>query len=200
MQTILTVVHLFLAIGLVGLVLIQHGKGADAGAAFGSGASATVFGARGSANFLSRSTGVLAALFFVTSMALAYYATQVTQPQSLMDGVETPAAAVGTPPVPGGETGVPPAEPSDVPLRIGTDASLVPAAGEAQPATAVPAVPEAPASAATPEPAAAAASVPEPVAAPESSAAEVPAPASAEPVPAAEATPPAVKGKETSGQ
>jgi preprotein translocase subunit SecG len=194
MQTILTVVHLFLAIGLVGLVLIQHGKGADAGAAFGSGASATVFGARGSSNFLSRSTGVLAALFYVTSMVLAYYATQVTQPQSLMDGVETPAAAVGTPPVPGGETGVPPAEPSDVPVRIGTDASLVPAAGEAQPAAAVPA------SAATPEPTAAAASVAEPVAAPESSAAEVPAPASAEPVPAADAAPPAVEGKETSGQ
>ncbi len=67
MQTILIVVHLFIALGLIGLVLIQHGKGADAGAAFGSGASATVFGASGSANFLSRTTGILAAAFFITS-------------------------------------------------------------------------------------------------------------------------------------
>jgi preprotein translocase subunit SecG len=85
MQTILTVVHLFLALGLIGLVLIQHGKGADMGAAFGSGASATVFGARGSGNFLSRTTGILAALFFVTSMVLAYYASQVGEPVGLMD-------------------------------------------------------------------------------------------------------------------
>lgn len=85
MQTILTVVHLFLAIGLVGLVLIQHGKGADAGAAFGSGASATVFGAQGSASFLSRTTAVLAVLFFITSLALAYYASQVGHGKSLME-------------------------------------------------------------------------------------------------------------------
>jgi preprotein translocase subunit SecG len=88
MQTILTVVHLFLALGLIGLVLIQHGKGADMGAAFGSGASATVFGARGSGNFLSRTTGILAALFFVTSMVLAYYASQVGEPVGLMDTLD----------------------------------------------------------------------------------------------------------------
>jgi preprotein translocase subunit SecG len=88
MQTILTVVHLLLAIGLIGLVLLQHGKGADAGAAFGSGASATVFGARGSGSFLSRSTAILATLFFLTSIALAYYAAQVGEPAGLMDGVE----------------------------------------------------------------------------------------------------------------
>jgi preprotein translocase subunit SecG len=92
MQTVLNVFHLFLAVGLVGLVLIQHGKGADAGAAFGSGASATVFGARGSASFLSRATAVLAALFFLTSMALAYFASQTGEPDGLMDGVEVPAA------------------------------------------------------------------------------------------------------------
>ncbi len=88
MQTILTVVHLFLAIGLIGLVLIQHGKGADMGAAFGSGASATVFGARGSGNFLSRTTGILAALFFITSMVLAYYASQIGVPVGLMDKLD----------------------------------------------------------------------------------------------------------------
>ena len=94
MQTILTVLHLFLAIGLVGLVLIQHGKGADMGAAFGSGASATVFGARGSGNFLSRATAVIATLFFVTSMALAYFSAQVGEPEGLMDAVDqVPAPA-----------------------------------------------------------------------------------------------------------
>ncbi|WPL16886.1 Preprotein translocase band 1 subunit [Thiorhodovibrio winogradskyi] len=85
MQTILTIVHLLLAIGLIALVLIQHGKGADAGAAFGSGASATVFGAQGSGNFLSRSTAILATAFFLTSIALAYYATKVGEPAGLMD-------------------------------------------------------------------------------------------------------------------
>lgn len=97
MQIVLNVLHLFLAIGLVGLVLIQHGKGADAGAAFGSGASATVFGARGSGSFLSRSTAVLAVLFFLTSMALAYFASQVDEPRGLMEGVEIPKKTVPAP-------------------------------------------------------------------------------------------------------
>ena len=92
MQTILVVFHVFLAIGIVGLVLMQHGKGADAGAAFGSGASATVFGARGSASFLSRATAVLAALFFATSMALAYYASQAGKQQSLVEDAVPEAA------------------------------------------------------------------------------------------------------------
>jgi len=90
MQLSLTVFHLLLAIGLIGLILIQHGKGADAGAAFGSGASSTVFGARGSGSFLTRLTAILATLFFLTSMALAYFAAQVDEPKGLMDGVEMP--------------------------------------------------------------------------------------------------------------
>jgi preprotein translocase subunit SecG len=89
MQTILIVVHLFIALGLIGLVLIQHGKGADAGAAFGSGASATVFGSAGSGSFLSRVTGILAAVFFVTSLGMAWYSMQTTERQGLMDGVES---------------------------------------------------------------------------------------------------------------
>lgn len=72
MFSVLVVLQVIIAIALIGLVLIQHGKGADAGAAFGAGASGTVFGARGSANFLSRSTAGLAAAFFITSLALAY--------------------------------------------------------------------------------------------------------------------------------
>jgi preprotein translocase subunit SecG len=93
MQIILTVFQLFLSLGIIGLVLIQHGRGADAGAAFGSGASATVFGARGSGSFLSRATAILAALFFLTSMTLAYYAAQGAKREGLMDGVETPPPA-----------------------------------------------------------------------------------------------------------
>lgn len=96
MQTILTVLHLFLALGLIGLVLIQHGKGADMGAAFGSGASSTVFGSRGSGNFLSRATAVMATLFFVTSMALAYFAAQVGEPVGLMDGADRVPPAPAT--------------------------------------------------------------------------------------------------------
>jgi preprotein translocase subunit SecG len=85
MQSILVVVHLFVAVGLVGLVLIQHGKGADAGAAFGSGASGTVFGARGSGSFLTRATAILAVVFFLTSLTLAWYAMQTTDQPGLME-------------------------------------------------------------------------------------------------------------------
>ena len=68
-------VHILVGLAIIGLVLMQHGKGADMGAAFGSGASGSLFGASGSANFLSRTTGVLAAVFFATSLTLAYVAS-----------------------------------------------------------------------------------------------------------------------------
>ncbi|MDR3299311.1 MAG: preprotein translocase subunit SecG [Candidatus Accumulibacter sp.] len=68
-------VHVVSALGIIGLVLVQHGKGADMGAAFGSGASGSLFGATGSANFLSRTTAVLAVVFFLTSLSLAYVAS-----------------------------------------------------------------------------------------------------------------------------
>lgn len=70
------VIHVLTALGLIGLVLLQHGKGADAGAAFGSGASSTVFGSRGASSFLSRATAILAATFFCTSLVLAYFSSQ----------------------------------------------------------------------------------------------------------------------------
>ena len=73
--SIILLIHILSAIGVIGLVLVQHGKGADMGAAFGSGASGSLFGATGSANFLSRMTAVLAAVFFVTSLSLAYIAS-----------------------------------------------------------------------------------------------------------------------------
>jgi preprotein translocase subunit SecG len=90
---ILLVVQVVVALGLIALVLIQHGKGADAGAAFGSGASSTVFGARGSANFLSRATAVLAALFFANSLGLAYMVSNQPTPTSVID-MMTPAPQV----------------------------------------------------------------------------------------------------------
>lgn len=85
MQTVFLIVHLLVAIGLVALVLMQQGKGADMGAAFGSGASSTVFGSRGSSSFLTRATGILATIFFVTSLSLAYFSGQNTVRRSVVD-------------------------------------------------------------------------------------------------------------------
>lgn len=85
------VLHIFIALGLVGLILIQHGKGADAGAAFGSGASSTVFGSQGSGSFLTRSTAILAVIFFVTNLVLAYLSSQVAEPESVIQEVTEPA-------------------------------------------------------------------------------------------------------------
>jgi len=85
MPQIILVIHVLIAVALVALVLMQHGKGADAGAAFGSGASATVFGSRGSASFLVRITALLAVGFFVTSLTLALFASRATAPQTPVD-------------------------------------------------------------------------------------------------------------------
>jgi preprotein translocase subunit SecG len=87
LSAILLVVQVLLSITLISLVLLQHGKGADAGAAFGSGASATVFGARGSGNFLTRATAIVALLFFITCLALAYIASNREGPSSVMESV-----------------------------------------------------------------------------------------------------------------
>jgi preprotein translocase subunit SecG len=118
MQSLALVIHVVLAVGVIGLVLIQHGKGADAGAAFGSGASATVFGARGSASFLTRATTVLVALFFTTSIFLFYLAAHreggiqsVTDVPGLVE--EAPAPSTD---LPGGVTEVPAATGSETDL------------------------------------------------------------------------------------
>jgi len=117
METALIVFHLFLAIGLVGLILIQHGKGADMGAAFGSGASATVFGSAGAGNFLSRATAVLATLFFVTSLALAYFAMQTGESESVMEAAAPVAEEqVEAPQVDIPEVPEAPAPAADVPV------------------------------------------------------------------------------------
>jgi preprotein translocase subunit SecG len=86
-QTVLLIVHTLIALAIIALVLLQRGKGAEAGAAFGAGASGTVFGARGSTNFFSRTTAILATLFFASSLALAYMSSQgpVEGPRSLIE-------------------------------------------------------------------------------------------------------------------
>jgi preprotein translocase subunit SecG len=93
------VIHILAAISVIGLVLVQHGKGADMGAAFGSGASGSLFGATGSANFLSRSTAVLAAVFFVSSLSLAYIASHKpkTTGSVMQDAVKSEAVSVPAP-------------------------------------------------------------------------------------------------------
>src|SRR5579862_1677877 len=110
------VAHVLAAIAVCGFVLLQHGKGADMGAAFGSGSSGSLFGSAGSANFLSRSTAILATIFFATSVALTYFAAQNGAPQGVMEkGVmerglpskpsDVPAPATGAMPAPASGTG-----------------------------------------------------------------------------------------------
>ncbi len=112
LHNILLVIHLLVAIGVIGLVLIQQGKGADAGAAFGGGASSTVFGSQGSSSFLTRATGILATIFFITSLSLAYLSVQNITPTSVVDTVTEQKSDV-----PAAETESQPAKPtSDVPV------------------------------------------------------------------------------------
>ena len=86
LNQIILIVHVVAALGIIGLVLMQHGQGADAGASFGGGSSQTVFGSQGAGSFLTRATAVLAAVFFVTSLSLAYLSSRQIAPQSVMEG------------------------------------------------------------------------------------------------------------------
>lgn len=119
----LLIVQVILSICLIVLVLMQHGKGADAGAAFGSGASSTVFGSKGSGNFLSKTTAVMATLFFVVCMALAY----VTSHRNSVDSVLQSVTAIGTDEVQvldAAESDLPPADSSS---DVSTGSDLPPA-------------------------------------------------------------------------
>lgn len=87
METVILIIHVLAALSLIGLILLQQGKGADMGAAFGSGASSTVFGAQGSASFLTRSTAILATIFFLTSLTLGYFTNQGVSRKSVTDTV-----------------------------------------------------------------------------------------------------------------
>ena len=126
-QTLAVVLHVLLAAGIIGLVLLQRGRGADAGAGFGAGASGTVFGSRGSASFLSRTTAVLATLFFVTSLGLSYLLSQQKAPTSVVDRVQleqpTPeptAPATQMPALPAGQM---PTAPAPTPATPATPAT-----------------------------------------------------------------------------
>jgi preprotein translocase subunit SecG len=112
--SVVLVLQMLTALAMIGLVLIQHGKGADMGASFGSGASGSLFGASGSANFLSRTTAVCAAIFFVCTLALAYFGNQRARPSegsSVLDraGVVAPAASAASAPSIGQIPGAAPA-------------------------------------------------------------------------------------------
>lgn len=138
LTTLLIVVQVIAAIATIVLVLLQHGKGADMGAAFGGGASGSLFGATGSANFLSRSTGAVATVFFLATLGLAYTGTESIRPSSSTGGV------MGTVPAPAAAPA-----PKDVPVPSGQGPQTAPAA--TVPAVPTP-VPAAPASDAAPKP------------------------------------------------
>ncbi|RKP57457.1 preprotein translocase subunit SecG [Pararobbsia silviterrae] len=93
LKSLIIVVQVLSALGVIGLVLLQHGKGADMGAAFGSGASGSLFGATGSANFLSRTTGILATIFFVCTLALTYIGSYKSQVSAGVLGAAPAASA-----------------------------------------------------------------------------------------------------------
>lgn len=138
LHTIVLVVHVLIGVMIVALVLLQRGKGADAGAAFGAGASGTVFGAKGSANFLSRSTAALATVFFCTSLGLAYLGTQRKAPESLLDSAvptEVAPVATSTGPAPDGQA------PAGVAPRGVAPAGELPALPPMPPAASPPASP-----------------------------------------------------------
>jgi preprotein translocase subunit SecG len=107
MQTLVLVFHILAAIGIVVLVLLQHGKGADMGAAFGSGSAGSLFGSAGASNFLSRTTAVLAAVFFATSLGLTYFSAP-TKSSGVTQHLDVPA----TKPAAEGKTDVKPAAPA----------------------------------------------------------------------------------------
>ena len=125
MEVILLVIHVIIATAIIALVLLQHGKGADMGASFGSGSSGSLFGASGSANFLSRTTAVLATVFFASSLVLTYVYAHKSAPKGVLDSVlksapATPAGEAkdvptGTPAIPTGQ----PAAPADAGTKPG---------------------------------------------------------------------------------
>lgn len=138
LYSILVAIDVLLAIGIIGLILIQHGKGADVGAAFGSGASGTVFGSKGSASFLTRLTAILATLFFLNSLTLAYLASNRPTAESVIDSIEPTEMNVTTDipeadkasgsDVPGQEMG----SEDDMPVEPQTDAAMSDSLNEVQ--------------------------------------------------------------------
>jgi len=147
LHTVLTAVQVLCCLAIIGLVLIQRGKGADAGAGFGAGASGTVFGARGASTALSRATAIFAAIFMMNSLLLAYLGQKVSteQPKTILD--EAAAAGQRTPPGTGGNTPVP-TTPS--PPASSTATSSAPAPSATAPAAGTPSSQAPPAAAPAP--------------------------------------------------
>jgi preprotein translocase subunit SecG len=128
--TIVLAVQMLTALGMIGLILLQHGKGADMGAAFGSGASGSLFGATGSANFLSRTTAVLAAVFFACTLLLAYFGNlRAPEASSVLERAGAPAPAVA--PAASGAAAQIPATQAPVPANQASAALPAPAASGA---------------------------------------------------------------------
>jgi preprotein translocase subunit SecG len=147
---LIVVVQVVSALAIIGLVLVQHGKGADMGAAFGSGASGSLFGASGSSNFLSKSTAVAAAVFFASTLALAYFGTNRPHASGrggVMENVTIPAQKAPAVPVNPADAvpgAVAPANPADAAPAAAAPAAPVvaaPAAAAPAPAAAAPAAP-----------------------------------------------------------
>jgi preprotein translocase subunit SecG len=141
LSTVLLALQMLSALVMIGLILVQHGKGADMGAAFGSGGSGSLFGASGSANFMSRATGILATVFFVCTLALAYFSgVRPVGSTSVLDrpAVTAPAgAASGAAPIPTGASPAPPVVPA-APVASGA-APAAPATAASAASNAVPA-------------------------------------------------------------
>jgi preprotein translocase subunit SecG len=161
LHIVLTIIQVIASVAIIGLVLLQRGKGADAGAGFGAGASGTVFGAKGATTALSRATAIFAAIFMVNSLALAYMGTRAAadQPKTFLDQAATPdtnakkgANPAGGVPAPAttvpSTTSTPPPAAGAAPANGGA-----PATGNAAPAPAAPAASSAPAAPAAPTPA-----------------------------------------------
>jgi preprotein translocase subunit SecG len=128
MYQVIIVIHVLLGLGIIGLILMQQGKGADAGAAFGTGASGSVFGAQGAASFLSRTTAILASLFFITSLTLAVLNSRQGTVHDLMsESADTPSIPADKAQAPA-DTAMPPVAPGV------TEASKVNAPVNSQPA------------------------------------------------------------------
>ena len=140
METLITVLHVLAALSVIGLVLLQHGKGADMGAAFGGGASGSLFGATGSANFLSRSTAGVATVFFIATLGLAYVGTAIKRPAGgsggVMDSVPAPANTA----------------PKDIPVPTAPQGAMPTPAPQGSVPAAAPAQPTTPVAPATPKP------------------------------------------------
>ena len=141
LQNLVVIVQVISALAIIGLVLLQHGKGADMGAAFGSGASGSLFGATGSSNFMSKSTGVAAAIFFASTLVLANYATKHTD--GVSGGIMEGAAKVTAPAPVTGSAAIPQTAPVAPPAAVTTPAPApavtpVPAPAPATPAGQIP--------------------------------------------------------------